>query len=201
MAINERGRGFTLIELLVVISIIAILASIIVVGIGRLHIYSYTQKVKSFCEGASQGCLDFRTKYKRNPYGAPEECDTLNEKMSSQHGWFELCPTDVSHPKTGNKLTGIIDINKQRMVFLAIYPDFIGPGNTVIDCWEGTIQSQYNWHNDKTVFWSAGYDKTFEFSPGDGSPSPYIYTKQEKEAGVGKQMNKDALETDIVSTF
>jgi hypothetical protein len=67
------------------------------------------------------------------------------------------------------------------------------------------IQSQYNWHNKKTVFWSAGYDMTFEFCTGDGSPSPYICTKSMKEAGNVPDLNTetaiDALKTDIVSTF
>ena len=201
---NNRRTGFTLIELLVTISIIAILASIVVVGIGTLRRKADTQKVRTFCDSASMECFNFRQKYKRYPYGAPEEEDTLNSKMASG-GWYELCPTGVTNSRTGDTLTGTIDINKQMMMFLTIYPDFVGPGGAVIDIWGKAIQSQFNWHNKKTVFWSAGYDKTFDFSTSEDMPSPFISTKSMKESNSVPDLNTeaaiDALKNDIVSTF
>ena len=131
---NNRRAGFTLIELLVTISIIAIIASLSFVSVSYLMTKAKVEKTRIFVNAATRCCDDFKQKYRQHPFGAPEESATLNSKMKDG-GWLELSPMRAD-------LSGVVQINKQKIEFISLPTGFVAPGGAVVDPWGQEIQSQ-----------------------------------------------------------
>ncbi|MBI5777873.1 MAG: type II secretion system protein [Planctomycetes bacterium] len=111
---TERKRtesGFTLVELLVVIAIIAVLATIILPGMGNIRYKANVLKCSKNLSGLYNGLVMYEAEYKTYPTETGIELwnilrdvskyDGENAPLRRQHGLY-VCPVLGGSPDTGD---------------------------------------------------------------------------------------------------
>lgn len=155
-------RAFTLIELLVVMTVIAILASVILVAVTQVGLQAKKVQTMSLIQDFDVGVQKFQSNLRRHPFTAD-----ANGDFNPDDCWRALAPH-------ANSLTSGIQpgqpgyLNANLLDCLGLQSDQMHDLNDgkshVVDAWKKPFSMQWDWFNRKAMIWSAGPDLTYDIS-------------------------------------
>ena len=122
---NDSRKGFTLVDLLVVIAIIAVLATIILPGLGKIRTKAKNLKCQNNLKGLYAGILMYEGDYKVWPQG----------NMNHGRGFWEVLRTlpDPDHSEFKNKKNDLYVCPIKGSDPNAMGCDYMGPAYDVSD--------------------------------------------------------------------
>ncbi|MGH7143724.1 MAG: prepilin-type N-terminal cleavage/methylation domain-containing protein [Planctomycetota bacterium] len=168
-----QTRGFTLIELLVVIAVVAVLATLLVVGLQHTGCAADTVRTQSLIQDYKLGVEKFAGTLHRYPFVANAD-GTLNNDAGTDSAaqgvddcWRELAPLSPCLT-AGLSPTDPAYRNTARVECLSLTRDeMTDPGDGrwhVCDSWHRPFCMQWDYFRRKAMIWSGGMDQRWNIS-------------------------------------
>lgn len=190
-------RGFTLIELLVVVAVIAVLAAIMLVSVGRATDQARLVRTQAQIDDFKVGVEKYIGAVHKYPFVADAAGD-----FNVDDCWRELAP--LTPGLTAGRQPGDVGFrNRSTVECLSLNREQLadtGDGKLhVVDAWSRSFCMQWDWFHKKTMIWSAGEDRVYDISDvaAMGGHSSLFATQAQAQTGSPPAILEADLENRI----